>query len=401
MASILDMVRNVVTPDIIRSASGVTGESPAATEKAIYAAIPSVLAGVLGQATTSAGAERLKSTIVDGGYGASVLDNLGGLLGGGNATDRLLSGGGRLISSLFGDKTESLIGSLTSIAGVRPSSSSTLLNLVAPIVMSVIGKHVATNGFDVARLSDFLSSQRQSVLAAVPSGLMSQLGLSGLIGTTTAQVDAAQRSVAGAVDRGVAAVQRPWLSRWWPALAVGAVGLALIFMLLPRQDAQLPAKTDSPSAAVRSPALVTLPGGQRLTVDRGGFLDKVGTYLSDPSSGAPPKTFVFDNLNFETGSTRLTPQSEETVTTLITVLKAYPSTQIRLEGHTDNTGDPDVNKKLSVDRAEAIKQKMNAGGVAIDRISVEGFGQDRPLASNDTEEGRVQNRRIEMVVLAR
>jgi len=60
-----------------------------------------------------------------------------------------------------------------------------------------------------------------------------------------------------------------------------------------------------------------------------------------------------------------------------------------------------VNKKLSVDRAEAIKQKMNAGGVAADRISVEGFGQDRPLASNDTEEGRVQNRRLEMVVLAR
>src|SRR5678815_3774182 len=118
---------------------------------------------------------------------------------------------------------------------------------------------------------------------------------------------------------------------------------------------------------------------------------------SDPSSGAPPKTFVFDNLNFETGSTRLTPQSEETVTTLITVLKAYPSTQIRLEGHTDNTGDPAVNKKLSVDRAEAIKPKMNAGGVAADRISVEGFGQDRPLASNDTEEGRVQNRRLEMV----
>ena len=87
--------------------------------------------------------------------------------------------------------------------------------------------------------------------------------------------------------------------------------------------------------------------------------------------------------------------------TLVAVLKAYPNVNVALEGHTDNTGDPTANKKLSLDRATAVKDAMVNGGIDASRISASGYGQENPVAPNETEEGRAKNRRLEMVVLKR
>ena len=87
-----------------------------------------------------------------------------------------------------------------------------------------------------------------------------------------------------------------------------------------------------------------------------------------------------------------------TVNDLAQVLKAYPNSQVQLVGHTDNTGTPEANQTLSLDRANAVKGMLVAQGVGADRISTAGFGQDRPVASNDTEEGRARNRRTELNV---
>ena len=114
-----------------------------------------------------------------------------------------------------------------------------------------------------------------------------------------------------------------------------------------------------------------------------------------------PRRFVFEDLNFETGSTKLTPESRATVDTLVMVLKAYPAVRVALEGYTDNTGDPAANRKLSLDRADAVKDLMVNGGIPESRITSAGFGQDRPIAPNDTEQGRARNRRLELVVVKR
>ena len=69
-----------------------------------------------------------------------------------------------------------------------------------------------------------------------------------------------------------------------------------------------------------------------------------------------------------------------------------------LEGYTDSTGDAAANKKLSLDRAAAVKSLLVAGGGADSRITTAGFGLENPIASNDTEEGRAKNRRLELPV---
>jgi OOP family OmpA-OmpF porin len=83
---------------------------------------------------------------------------------------------------------------------------------------------------------------------------------------------------------------------------------------------------------------------------------------------------------------------------LAKVMKDYPDLKVVIEGHTDNIGTAAYNKKLSQERAEAVKKYMVEKGIDANRITPEGFGFDRPIASNDTEEGRQKNRRVEAAV---
>lgn len=83
---------------------------------------------------------------------------------------------------------------------------------------------------------------------------------------------------------------------------------------------------------------------------------------------------------------------------LIAVMKEFPDLNVVIEGHTDNLGSPEYNKKLSQERAEAVKKYMVQAGIDARRISAIGFGAERPVASNATDEGRAKNRRVEAAV---
>ena len=76
------------------------------------------------------------------------------------------------------------------------------------------------------------------------------------------------------------------------------------------------------------------------------------------------------------------------------VLKAYPNVNVKLGGYTDNTGNANSNLKLSAERAASVKTELVGMGIADSRLDAEGYGQEHAVASNDTEEGRAQNRRI-------
>jgi K(+)-stimulated pyrophosphate-energized sodium pump len=139
------------------------------------------------------------------------------------------------------------------------------------------------------------------------------------------------------------------------------------------------------------------PKGADIPAAAGSENSDLARFLADGSQTAP-HTFAFDHLNFETGSTQLTADSRATVTSLSQTLKAYPNAQVQLSGHTDNTGTPGANQKLSLERANAVKQMLVNGGIAADRITTTGYGQEKPIASNDTEEGKAKNSRLELTV---
>lgn len=106
-----------------------------------------------------------------------------------------------------------------------------------------------------------------------------------------------------------------------------------------------------------------------------------------------------DPISFQTGSPDLTPESEATIQRIAQLMVDNPSTRIEIGGHTDSDGDPEANEALSLVRAEAVLSALVAAGVEPDRMVAVGYGDALPVASNETGEGKAQNRRIEFLLL--
>ncbi|QFT86786.1 putative lipoprotein YiaD precursor [Halomonas sp. THAF12] len=109
--------------------------------------------------------------------------------------------------------------------------------------------------------------------------------------------------------------------------------------------------------------------------------------LNMPSS----VTFGFD-------SSDLTMQARNALNDVSSVLTQYPETRVNIAGHTDSTGDAGYNQQLSERRAQAVGNYLSQSGVASNRLYMNGYGENQPVASNETEAGRAQNRRVEITL---
>ncbi len=104
-------------------------------------------------------------------------------------------------------------------------------------------------------------------------------------------------------------------------------------------------------------------------------------------------------VNFDFDKATLRPDAAPVVKQVADLLKADPALRLGIEGHTDAMGGADHNRTLSADRAKSFVGALAAQGIAPDRLTAAGFGPDKPVASNDTSEGRAKNRRVELVRL--
>ena len=107
-----------------------------------------------------------------------------------------------------------------------------------------------------------------------------------------------------------------------------------------------------------------------------------------------------ETLYFETGKATLDPRSNDLLDAVADLITSKTSIgRVRIEGHTDNVGDAAANKQLSTERARAVKDYLRGKGIDGARLDAEGFGQEKPVASNDTEDGRAKNRRVDFLIV--
>ena len=104
-------------------------------------------------------------------------------------------------------------------------------------------------------------------------------------------------------------------------------------------------------------------------------------------------------LLFDTGSATLRPESSPTLQDLARTMERHGDLRVRIEGHTDNTGDAGANRRLSEERAQSVRAYLTQNGIDGSRIEAQGFGADNPVADNSMPEGRQTNRRVELVRL--
>jgi outer membrane protein OmpA-like peptidoglycan-associated protein len=171
---------------------------------------------------------------------------------------------------------------------------------------------------------------------------------------------------------------------------------------IPRPDGKvsMPMATESKRDPISNGGLseVEISGGIKLNAKADGIEFKLVDFIKSDKPVDKKTWFSFDRLYFDTAKSSIKPESKAQLENIAAIMKAYPKVKLKIGGYTDNQGNDSFNMKLSADRANATVNALVALGVDQTRLDPEGYGKQFPVATNDTEEGRAKNRRIDVRV---
>lgn len=218
--NIVDLVKDQVKGQLIGQMGNLLGNEGGKATSAVDSMIPALLNGMTGAANTDEGAGKLFGAIQD--QDDSLLDNLGSMLGGGQAST-VIDNGNSVLSNLFGGGgLGKLAGALSAFSGVSKGGTSSLMGMLAPIVLGVLKRKVMGDGLNAGGLASMLSSQSNNIGASLPQGLTDQLNTSGFLSGLGGAGAGLAAGAAGAVAAGAANVASG--ARDAAGSAAGAVG---------------------------------------------------------------------------------------------------------------------------------------------------------------------------------
>jgi hypothetical protein len=213
--NLIDLVKSQLGGQVLNQVSGLLGESSDKTQTAVNGAIPALLGGLLGNASSGNGASTMLSALnnVDDG----VVGNFGNLLGGGQQSTGLMDMGGKLLGSLLGGgNVGGLTNAISGFSGLGKGAAGSLLGLIAPLLMGVIKRQLmGSGGLNVGNLTSLLTGQKDNIASAMPAGLGQQLQNAGLgslfggvLGNLTGMGQQAMNSASNVANQASNAVNR-------------------------------------------------------------------------------------------------------------------------------------------------------------------------------------------------
>ncbi len=350
---LLESLTGLLTPDLIGKAASTLGDSEAAVSKGMSAAFPLLLGGLAQRASEPSFASTLFDLVRDPRNDGSLLGNVSSLLAPGASSSPMMAMGGKLLGSLFGNNLGNLGNALGSYAGVRPASATSMLNVAAPLVLSMLGKAVKSGNLNLSSLVGLLTGNKDKYMAAVPGPL--------------SRLDSYFASPAAPSHAAPPPAPKSSIWRWLlPLLIV----LGLLFMLSrcmgSREKAVEMAPAPTPAPAVE-PAPLPAP---------------------EPVPVAAPSADVF----FDVGVSELPADTDATLATVIGYLQANPGSMAVLSGYHDPTGNKEFNEELAKSRAAAVRDVLLAAGIEESRIEL-----TKPIET--TGSGSLEDaRRVEVAV---
>jgi len=402
--NLMETVKNYFTSEFTNQASSTLGEDNSGISKALTAIIPTGLAGILNKATSGTeGANSIFEMAKNAIGNASGNTSLTG-------TENVQKGNS-MLGSLFGSNQQGIVGAISKFAGIKDSSASSLMSMGLPAIMGILGKHAEQTNLSASGLSGFLSSQKDHIMQAMPPGLSSLAGMLGL-GSVSAGIPSMTTHAKPIVTNAAQEIlDEPKRNNWLLPLILIIAAIGLLWGLSRGcnqtrpstaadldtsamvQNTDTSAVASTPVATAPESIKVKLPNGKELDAYKGGIEDQLVTFLNSDwkslsDDSLKNRWFDFDNLNFNTGTATLKPESEKQLDNIAEILKAFPDAKIKIGGYTDVTGNAAANKKLSQDRADAAKNGLDKRGVAKQVIGSEGYGSQFakfPATATDAE----------------
>ncbi|HKF97498.1 MAG TPA: OmpA family protein [Steroidobacteraceae bacterium] len=411
-SSIMDSILGMVTPEMKQALATRFGESSQGVQSGLGAATAATLDGLASKSSDSGFLSQVLG-MLGGGMGQNLLSSLSSIASGGptGATADLVN---RFLPMVFGSQQGQAANAISQQFGLSASSGTGLLKMAAPLVLAYFGKLQNAGTLNASSLGDMLRTEAPNLRSYLPTGLLGSAA-----GVASATVNRATTAVTSA--RTAASAPPRWLV---PAAIAGALILAWLVIRSMSPPRPVPTAASVTSEAVNSATSaassaanaagdaatkawaalgdmmkVKLPDGSEINVPSRGVEARLVSYLNDRSAAVSDNTwFDFDRLLFDTGKATLQPASQEQLTNIADILKAYPQVKIRIGGYTDNTGDPAANLQLSEQRADNVMAELVNQGIDPSRMTAQGYGAENPIADNSTEEGRQKNRRISLRV---
>ena len=395
--NLVDKVKGVLSPDMIRSFGIQLGESPEATQRGLNSAIPAVMGGFARKASSDPSGVGVERILTEGPREGEKLEDLPSMIASRVRTDALIGKSQGMLGGLFGDRLPSAVDEVASSSGVGAKSAGKILAVAAPLVGAVVRREAGARHLDAGGVATMLAEQKGAVVSELGGG-----GVASIFGagdwTESEARNAVQPSFGERAAHRVIPEGKPGRSMGLPILLGALILLGLLYLFARRSEpiATTPEsvpQAETPRVAIPSPPTMAF-GGPRSA------LTELKLFFDDPTQ-TPPRRILLEGLTFEHDSNRISPVGMSMLGEAAAVLQAHPGANVRVDGYTDDSGNPEYNNALSTERANSVRDALVRDGVNPQRISVVGNGSANPVSSNDTEEGRAANRRIELVIINR
>lgn len=408
--NLVDIAKGYFSRDVVNKFSSYLGESPEKTQRAFSGAVPSIFAGLIHRAERAPGGGDVENLVAPGPGDGKLLDNFSGAIDGPAGTDSILSRGQGLLGNIFGSRAGDAVDGIAKSSGLSRAGAGKVLAIAAPLVTALIGREAKSRGLGQAGIVGMLKGQKSAVASA-----LSGLGMGGLLGSLGSTANAGYEEVHRQVRKSVPVEPtKVWhrMGAGLPVLLLGALAALGLFLFLrgrsrPEISTRLP---EAPKTSEVSITGVEVPKVEKPRIEEPHVnLPNVAPSIAPPPAledvkppaGATGSMFA-ESLVLEefrvARSDKAAPESKAALDDLAENLKTHPTAKVKIEGYTDNTGSEEFNEKLSRDRANTVRSMLIARGVDPSRITTEGHGSSSPVASNDDDEGRAKNRRVEVSV---
>ncbi|WP_165070737.1 DUF937 domain-containing protein [Paludisphaera rhizosphaerae] len=428
---LLNQVKRIFNSDVVHDIARTLEEAPDRVERAISIGGSSILAGLLHMLTGARDSSALLDSLRREPQELARLDNLSaspGLLHEmlkSGSLESLAKHGYSMLRSILGDKLDRVSNLVADDAGVKPSSASTILSLLAPAFAGMIRKASSGRDLSLDSLRSLLADHRETILRQAPSGLAAAMGLNSF-----ADLDSPQRTP-GATYAERASVERtttpssrpavvrdsvstrvvrpepePSMARWAVPAALAALALLAGFYLLPRagerpvevvpqpapaapsvvhevkpeQPAASAAVIESGRAVVETMAKgvsLTLPNNVTIEVPENSYIEAMYKALRD---GKPvvAQTFVASDLIFD-GDGKLTTDGVHSIEDIAKIAAAYPQVKLKVSGRESLKDAPKlVTREAALHHAEVVRDSLVHAGVPADRIIIDTVAANLP-----------------------
>ena len=401
--NLLELTKGYITKEVGLSISILTEESASDVQVALLGALPGLIGGTMNTASTSGGVYELIG-LMNLNNENYVLNNLPEILGDPIKSKDFIANGLSMLPMLLDIDLKTVIESISASSGLKANSVSNILSISAPIVLSVIGKQVKEKSIEPLKLTTLLVSQKEYIIKYLPKDLTTVWDFKGLedLNKSLQRNPLSEHQLENKPVSGTTKIV-------YLILALLLVGAAVWGYKKLNKEEETVVVEDFPidSSGVKSKPsgiaeknpgqLVTkeLPKDIILEIPENGTEAKLINFIQDSSTVVDKNYWIdFDRITFEPNLAEIDDDSEAQIENIAKIMRAYPMVNIKIGGYTDNTGDATTNLMLSKSRADAVKKGIAKNDIKITRIQSEGYGIEHPIATNDTEEGRTQNRRI-------